>query len=100
MDGNVVPTSDSSGTPTSSYRIEAQLFVHYSPFPLPLYFHCRDGAERVCARNEGPDAERFLKGLNTQTEPCLDTRFFRFCFGWTRYNYWFFVNIHGFFMRG
>lgn|SRR5258706_6122264 len=78
MDGNVVPASDISGTPISPYGAKAQLFVYSSPFPFPLYFHCRDVVERVCARNEDPDAERSLKVLNTQTEPRLDTRFFRF----------------------
>ena len=87
MDGNVVPARDGGGTPSSEYRAEAHLFVQYSPFPLALYFHRRDGVERVCARNESADAQKFLKVLNTQTEPHLDTRFFRFCFGWTRHNY-------------
>jgi len=79
MDGNVVPANDNGGTPSSPYGAKAQLFVYSSPFPLPLplYIHCRDVVERVCARNKGLDAER---SLNTQTEPRLDTRFFRFLF--------------------
>ena len=77
MDGNVVPASDSGDTSVSSYRDEAQLFVHNAPFPHPhpLSLCFWDVVERVCARNEGLDAERYLKVLNAQTEPRLDTRF-------------------------
>lgn len=80
MDGNVVPASDIGGTSISSYRDKAQLFVYYStfssPFALSLPLCFWDVVERVCARNEGLDAERDLKVLNAQTEPRLDTRFF------------------------
>ena len=78
MDGNVVPASDSGSTPVSSYRDTAYLFVHYAPFPLPLPFPLCiwDAVERICARNEGLDAKRYLKVFNTQKEPCLDTGLF------------------------
>ena len=95
MDGNVVPAGDNGGTPGSPYGTKAQLFLYSAPFPLPLYIR-RDVVERICARNEGLDAER---PLSTQTEPRLDTRFFRFFFGWTRYNYCSFLMFMGFHAR-
>jgi hypothetical protein len=65
MDGNVVPASDSNSTPTAWYRVEVQIFIHYSPFPLPLRVPYGYRAERVRTCDESLDAERPLKDLDS-----------------------------------